>query len=136
MSTRNNHPPARGTLHPVIYLAIITLAGWFVLSIWGFAGNGRIDYLLAVVTGFVFVAVVIPCILWRMASKRVAKSAREEDANKARSFRDWAARDFTTWQDNVKGVNAAIEILSPIAAVAFGMTAFAVVFHLSVRHAF
>jgi hypothetical protein len=44
-------------------------------------------------------------------------------------FSDWAAGQFETWQDRVKGANAAAEIILPIAAAAVGMTAFAIVFH-------
>jgi hypothetical protein len=36
-----------------------------------------------------------------------------------------------TWQDRLKGRNAAIEILLPLAAVAFGMSAFAIAYHIA-----
>ncbi|MBO0756029.1 MAG: hypothetical protein J2P54_09225, partial [Bradyrhizobiaceae bacterium] len=114
-----------------VYLALIALAVWFVLSAWAFGENSQTNYLLAVVSGLVFIAIAIPCVLWRMAYR---KSAADDDAN-TQSFRDWAARDFDTWQDRVGGLRAAIEILTPIAAVAFGMTGFAIVLHWSARHA-
>ena len=50
-------------------------------------------------------------------------------------FSDWAAGEFETWQDSVKGTNAAAEIILPIAAAAVGMTAFAIVFHYAAQHA-
>jgi hypothetical protein len=136
MGEEHSRPPTTGTLHPVVYLTILALAVWFVLSAWGgFGENRQIDYLLVVVSGLVFVATAIPCILWRMASKRTAKpSDRSEDDASAGSFRDWAAHDFETWQDRVRGADAAIEILSPICAVAFGMMGLAIVLHLSVQH--
>lgn len=129
MSERDKNLPATGTLHPRVYLALIALAVWFVLSAWGFAANGQTKYLLVVISGLIFMAVAIPCVLWWMAYRRA-----DSDAS-AQSFRDWAARDFETWQDRVRGLNAAIEILTPIVAVAFGMTAFAIVLHWSAAHA-
>ena len=47
------------------------------------------------------------------------------------SFRQWAAEDFDTWQDRVKGRNAAVEVLLPMAAIAIGMTAFAIILHFT-----
>jgi hypothetical protein len=41
------------------------------------------------------------------------------------------AGDFDTWQDRVKGRNAAVEILLPMAAIAIGMTAFAIVLYFT-----
>jgi hypothetical protein len=127
MNERNGKGPSTATLHPRIYLALIALAVWFVLSAWTFGENSQTAYLLVVVTGLISVAIAIPCVLWRMAYRRAADSA-DGDAS-TRPFRDWAAQDFETWQDRVRGSNAAIEVLTPIAAVAFGMTGFAIVLH-------
>jgi len=98
------------------------LALWLVLSVWSFAGSGYTDFLLAVVSGFVFIAVAVPYVLWRVGRKDPGRAAEGE------SFRDWAAGEFDTWQGRLRGANAAIEILLPIAAVAFGMTAFGLVY--------
>jgi hypothetical protein len=133
MNKRDGNRPTTATLHPRVYLTLIALAAWFVLSAWGFGENSQTAYLLVVVSGLVFVAVAIPCVLLRMAYRRAPDSA-DDDAT-ARSFRDWAAQDFETWQDRVRGLNAAIEILTPIAAVAFGMTGFAILLHWSTQHA-
>jgi hypothetical protein len=133
MNERDGNRPTTGTLHPRVYLTLIALAVWFVLSAWAFGENSQTVYVLVVVSGLVFVAVTIPCVLWWMAYRRAADNA-DNDAS-AQSFRDWAAQDFETWQDRVRGLNAAIEVLTPIAAVAFGMTAFAIVLHWSAQHA-
>jgi len=130
---RDGNQPTTGTLHPRVYLALIALAVWFVLSAWGFGENTQTAYLLVVVSGLGFVAVAIPCVLWRMAYRRAADSA-DNDAS-TRSFRDWATQEFEIWQDHVSGLNAAIEVLTPIAAVAFGMTGVAIVLHWSAQHA-
>lgn len=39
---------------------MIGLAGWLVASVWIFSGVGSTDYLLAVVSGFIFIAVALP----------------------------------------------------------------------------
>jgi hypothetical protein len=132
MNERNENRQSTGTLHPRVYLAVIALAVWFVLSAWTFGQNSQTAYLLVVVTGLVSVAVAIPCVLWRMAYRSGADSA---DNGNTQPFRDWAARDFETWQDRVRGWDAAVEVLTPIAAVAFGMTGFAIVLHWSAEHA-
>jgi len=115
--------PVSDRLHPLVYAAIAGLALWLVVSVWGFAGAGYTDYLLAVVSGFIFIAVAIPFMLW-LNWRRGNEEARAHGG----TFREWASGDFDTWQCRVKGSNAALEILLPIAAVAFGMTAFALVF--------
>ena len=132
MSQNRDGPdrPGSDQLHPFVYLAIIGLALWFVLSVWGFASDGYTDYLLVVVSGFVVIAVAIPLVLSRIDRKRPNKL--EE---KTKSLSDWAAGEFDTWQDRVKGTNAAIEILLPIAAVAFGMTAFGIVLYFTAHGA-
>src|SRR5262249_33637707 len=111
-------------LHPLVYMLIIGLAFWYVLSVWSFAVDANADYLLVVVSGFILVAVALPYILSRV---RRIDEGREERAS---SFSSWASADFATWQDRLPGVNATVEILLPIAAVAFGMTAFGIIYHL------
>ena len=41
------------------------------------------------------------------------------------SFRDWRSGDFAVWGSRVHGTDAAIDMLLPLAAVAFGLTAMA-----------
>jgi hypothetical protein len=124
----NRGRPATDHVHPLVYLAIIGLALWFVLSAWTFAADGYTDWLLVVVSGFILVAVAIPSILvlmWR--------NHREpgEEGGAPERLRDWTAGELETWQDRVKGSNAAVEMLLPLAAVAFGMTAFGIVLWLT-----
>jgi hypothetical protein len=118
-------------LPPLVYLALVGLVAWMVLAAWGFAGPGYADFALAVVTGFFVIIIAIPSILWRVG--RVNRPA--EPSQRKLRFSDWAAGQFETWQDRVKGANAAAEIILPIAAAAVGMTAFAIVFHYAAQHA-
>ena len=113
-------------LHPRVYALMIGFALWLVLSVWLFAGNGVADYLLAIVSGFIVIAVALPLILSRVT--------RIDDAtvdDKPQSFRDWSAADFDTWQGRLSGAQAATQILLPIAAVAIGMTVFGIALHVA-----
>jgi hypothetical protein len=117
-------PPVHETtslLHPLVYALIMGLAGWLVLSVWTFPGVGSTDYLLAIVSGFIFIAVALPFILSRL----------RRPGSEVPSFRAWGSADFETWTGRLRGSHAATEILLPIAAVAFGMTAFGIVLHLA-----
>jgi len=50
----------------------------------------------------------------------------------SQSFREWPSGEFETWQYRVSGGEAAVEILLPLMAVAFGLFAFGLVLHLDV----
>ena len=121
--------PATSALHPRVYALLIGLAGWFALSVWSFAGAGVTDYLLFVVSGFIFIVVALLTIL-----SQVGRSNTETTGDHDRqSFRQWTLWDFDTWQGQLSGRQAALQILLPIAVAAFGMTAFGIVFHIAER---
>ena len=46
-------------------------------------------------------------------------------------LRTWLRGRFATWTDHEKGSLAAVEILLPLAAVAFGLTALGIVLDLT-----
>jgi hypothetical protein len=127
----NNHRRATRTVHPWVYAALVGLALWFMVSVWSFAGTGVTDYLLFIVSGFVFVAVALPLILSRV---RRTDDAADGDATRGdqrpSSFRDWAQSDFDTWQGRLSGMEAATQILLPVAAAAFGMMAIGIAFYI------
>ena len=126
-----DNAPSTDRLPPVVYAALGGLVLWLALAAWGFAGPGYADFSLAVVTGFLMMVIAIPFVLWR-----VWRANSDPDSHGGREpFAAWAAGDFETWQDRVKGRNAAAEIILPIAAAAVGMTAFAIVFHYAAAHA-
>jgi hypothetical protein len=108
---------------------LVGLALWLVMSVWlFFAGAGTTDYLLFVVSGFIFMAVALPSILSLV--ERTDSGATEADQL---SFREWAKSDFDTWQGRVSGAEAAVQVLLPICAVAFGMTAFGIALYIAER---
>jgi hypothetical protein len=70
--------------------------------------------------------IAVPALLW-LTWRRNADGARDDSHL---SFRDWAVGDFDTLTGPVKGANATVEVLLPIAAVAVGMTVLGLVFHI------
>jgi hypothetical protein len=123
--------PVTSWLHPWVHAAVIGLVLWFVVWVWSFAGVGVTDYLLFIVSGFIFIAVALPLILSRVGR---APEATNGDGvkgdDKPPSFRDWARWDFDTWQGRLTGTEAAMQILLPIAAAAFGMMALGIAFQI------
>jgi hypothetical protein len=116
-------------LHPAIYMALVGLTLWLGLAIWGFGYDGQTDYLLAIVSGFLFIAVAIPSTLALMVHRQ--KNSDERKSSGEASFKEWMTGNFDTWQDRVRGRNAAVEVLLPMGAIAIGMTAFAIVLHFT-----
>jgi hypothetical protein len=116
-------------LHPAVYMALVGLTLWLGVAIWGFGYDAQTDYLLAIVSGFLLIAVAIPSTLALMVRRQ--KSLAERNSSGEASLQEWMTGSFDTWQDRVKGRNAAIEVLLPMAAIAIGMTAFAIVLHFT-----
>jgi hypothetical protein len=132
-NTKSKRPtrPVTSWLHPWVHAAVIGLVLWFVVGVWSFAGVGVTDYLLFIVSGFIFIAVALPLILscvGRVHDGTNGAAAKGDD--KPRAFRDWAQWDFDTWQGRLTGAEAAMQILLPIAAAAFGMTALGIAFQI------
>ena len=130
--SRHNRP-IYNRLHPIVYAAVVGLVLWFVVSAWAFfGGEGYTELLLAVVSGFFLIAVAIPAALWLVWQ-------RHQDSDAARgehmSLHDWASGELNTSQGRRKATDATVEILLPIAAVAFGITALGIVFHFAVASA-
>jgi len=121
--------PVVSRFHPLIYKAIAGFGLWFVLAAWGFDGSGYIGYLLAIISGFFLLAIGLPWVMSRVRSERQARTDDEQTAG----LRDWTAGEFETWTGRFRGKFAMIEALLPLAAVAVGMTAFVIVFHIVVH---
>ena len=116
--------------HPVVFKAIVLLGALFVAAAWGFAGRGITDMLLVVVSGFFFVSVGLVTLLW-LTRRRHPRDDWGDRESRLDSFGNWVCRDVETSTGPVRGSIATIEILLPIAAVAVGMVAFAVVVHFA-----
>jgi hypothetical protein len=128
MRTDADPRPSSKQLHPWVYAAIAGLALCYLLAVWfGFAGSEYTDYLLTIASFFVLGAMALPFVAWQVwRANRNSSGTRS-----SQSFRQWARGEFDVGQGHVSGATATIEILLPIAAVAFGMLAFAIVARLA-----
>lgn len=105
---------------------MVGLAAWYALSAWiGFGDGGYTDYLLVVMTGLIIISVALPAIAGRVWLRHHHRGAA------AHSFEDSIAGEFDTGRGRVSAKTALVELLLPLAAVAFGMTAFAIVTRLA-----
>lgn len=126
-------------LHPLVHIAAAALLMWFVVAAWLlFGGAGYIDLALAMISVLVFMALAIPAALLRanvtaQRSNVAANATEEVDAAEktSESFGNWSRGQFATWTDHEKSSTATVEILLPLAAVAFGITALGIVFELT-----
>jgi len=112
--------PVWNDLIPLVYAgAIVGLCCGFVASAWVFFGLwDDIRLLLVVVRWFLLHGGRDPWHAWL-----VGRKYRDPDVGGKVLLREWAAGDFDTAQGRRNAADAAIEILLPIAAAAFGMTA-------------
>jgi hypothetical protein len=121
-----HNKPVFDQLHPRIYGAAIGLVVWYALAAWIlFDHQDDIGLPLAMVSVLLFVAVLIPlalALVWRRYH------ALDRPHSEATSFRDWSAGDFAVWGSRLRATDAAIDLLLPLAAVAFGLTAIGIVF--------
>ncbi|MBI2761955.1 MAG: hypothetical protein HYX51_11090 [Chloroflexi bacterium] len=122
--------PRSTTFHPGVFKGVVLLGALYVLAAWGFSGHGITDMLLVVVSGFFFVSMGLVTLLW-LTRRRHPRDDLGDRECRADSFGHWVCRDVETSTGHVRGSLAAIEVLLPIAAVALGMVAFAVVVHFA-----
>jgi hypothetical protein len=120
-------------LHPRIYMAAAGLLIWFVIAAWLlFDDAGYIELALAMISVLVFLTIAIPLALRRtnLTVQRSNDSMRATE-QKSETLDAWLRGRFVTWTGEEKGLTAAIEILLPLAAVAFGITALGIVLGLT-----
>ena len=128
--TRNivnqHNQPVSDNLHPKVYGIAAGLVAWFVLSAWMlFDRNGYVALALAMVTVLLLIAILLPWSLSRVWKKY---RARDQENAEPPTLRDWGSGDFSVWGATLHGSHAAIDMLLPLAAVAFGLTAIGIVF--------
>ncbi|MBV8188983.1 MAG: hypothetical protein JOY64_16605 [Alphaproteobacteria bacterium] len=122
--------PRSALFHPALFKAALLLAGLFVLSAWGFAGGGISDIALAVVTYVFLVAAGLVSAL-ALTRRRHPRPDLDEGPKPNDPFDLWADREVEISTGPMRGRIATVETLLPIAAVAVGMVAFALVLHFA-----
>jgi hypothetical protein len=123
---RQSNRPVSDHLPRQLYWIIVGLAVWLVLSVWGFAGGGYTPLALSVVSLFIGIAVVLPLVLAAIARRHPRADAGPDEAD---TLPEWLNGEFNSHTERLGGAAAAVQILLPIAAIAFGMTIFALVLH-------
>jgi hypothetical protein len=128
-----HNKPVFDQLHPTIYAAEMGLVAWFALVAWIFFDRQNdIGLPLAMVSLLLLFAILLPwslSLIWRKH-----RMPSERHPHKL-SFRDWRAGDFAVWGSKLHSTHAAIDMLLPFAAAAFGLTALGVVFLICARTA-
>ncbi len=129
---------ASNELHPLVHVAVAALLIWFVIAAWLlFGGSGYIGLALTMISVLVFMVIVIPLALWRAGAKAAGSNARSVASNESRAAGEteplgsWLRGEFSTSTDRERSSEAAVEILLPVAAVAFGITALGIVFNVA-----
>ena len=118
--------PLFDQFHPVIYGTAVGLVVWFAVAAWIlFDRQDDIGLPLAMVSVLLLVAVVLP---WSLSLVWRKHQLPYERLQNRISFHDWRTGDFAVWGSRLHGTDAAIDMLLPLAAVAFGLTALGIVF--------
>lgn len=121
-----HNKPSFDQLHPNIYGAAVGLVVWFALSAWIlFDRESDIGLPLAMVSALLLVAVLLP---WSLSLVWKRHQMPHQQHPNRPSFHDWKSGDFAVWGSKLNGMHAAIDVLLPLAAVAFGLTAIGIVF--------
>ena len=124
---RSRDVPTSDSLHPLVNVAIIGFVLMFVAATWAFFASDPYGvWLDVVVTGLFVIAIAIPATLWLTWRCNASEASGECHPR----FRTWTAGEFDTSTGFVKGSQATVEVLLPIAAVAVGMAVLGLLFHL------
>ena len=111
-----HNKPVFDQLHPRIYGTAVGLVAWFALMAWIlFDRSSDVSLSLMFVTLLFVVAVLLPWtmfVVWK----------------KFQMPYDWRDGDFAVWGARLHGCHAAIDVLLPLIAVSFGLTAIGIVF--------
>ena len=119
--------PVFDRLHPKIYGAAVGLIAWFALMAWVlFDRSGYVSLALTFVTVLFVVAVRAARGRCRWSGRNIR--CRMSGIAQPTTFHDWRAGDFEVWGAKLHGTDAAIDVLLPLMAVSFGLTAIGIVF--------
>jgi hypothetical protein len=119
--------PVFDHLHPTIYGAAAGLIAWFALMAWVLfdRSSDASDALMWVTVLFV-VAIALLAVLSLVGRKEYGMP--HEGHPQPPTLHDWRTGDFEVWGARLHGTDAAIDVLLPLMAVSFGLTAIGIVF--------
>lgn len=121
-----HNKPVFDQLHPNIYRAAVGFVVWFAVAAWIlFDRRSDIELPLIMVSVLLLMAVLVP---WSLSLVWKKYEWPHQAHPHKTAFRDWKEADFAVWGSKLHGMHAAIDMLLPFAAMAFGLTAIGVVF--------
>jgi hypothetical protein len=121
-----HNKPVFDQLHPNIYRTAVGLVVWFAVAAWIlFDRRSDIELPLIMVSVLLLMAVLVP---WSLSLVWKKYEWPHQAHPHKTAFRDWKEADFAVWGSKLHGMHAAIDMLLPFAAMAFGLTAIGVVF--------
>jgi hypothetical protein len=124
LTTHNT--PVFDQFHPRVYGTAVGLVVWFALAAWIlFDRQSDISLPLGMVSVLLLVAVLLPWSLSLVWKRHRLPPERHVDKM---SFNDWKTGDFVVWGSRIHSLDAAIDMLLPLAAVALGLTGIGIVF--------
>jgi hypothetical protein len=124
LTTHNT--PVFDQFHPRVYGTAVGLVVWFALAAWIlFDRQSDISLPLGMVSVLLLVAVLLPWSLSLVWKRHRLPAERHVDKV---SFNDWKTGEFVVWGSRIHSLDAAIDMLLPLAAVAFGLTGIGIVF--------
>jgi|SRR5579863_488682 hypothetical protein len=127
-STYRSNAPISQHFPRQVYAGIVGLGIWLAISIWGFCGRGFV----ALILGFIGLAIALVVAAVMLAAFFARRRGQPREEPQAGSFAEWLGQEFESHTGRMSASAAAIQLLLPLAAVAFGMSLFAVVHHLDV----
>lgn len=135
-STDPDTPRVTDQLHPFVHTILACLILWLAVAGWLFFSHGGfVELDLAIISWFVLVVLAVVSALRLIRRIRLRSDAAESGTSVARDdgLRDWLSSTFATLTGQEKSWGASIEILLPMTAAAFGMTAIGIVFDLTMH---
>ncbi|HEX2889508.1 hypothetical protein [Vineibacter terrae] len=137
MTSPSTERPTTVRLHPWIFRGVVALAAWALLAAWGFAATwspdvseSYTDLALVFVSYLCIVTIGLVFALGSFA-RHSPDPARDDDKASRGSFHDWRSREIEVGSGHQRGSHVAVDILLAPAAIAIGMTALVIVWHLA-----
>jgi hypothetical protein len=137
ITTSHDEHRQSARLHPWIFKAVIGFVLWMIIAAWGFSSTwsavpqeSYTAVVLAVMSYFCIVAVGIAGVMTYIM-RHSPDPARRDDTASRDSFHEWTSRQIEVSDGHQRGSHVAMDILLAPAAVAIGMTALVVVWHLA-----
>ena len=137
MTTSHDEQPCTARLHPWIFRTVIGFVLWMILAAWGFSATWSAGpqeaYTGLVLAVASYLCLVVVGIVYAMTSitRHSPDPARRDDTPSKDSFHEWTSREIEVSDGHQRGSHVAIDILLAPAAVAVGMTALVLVWHLA-----